>query len=95
MRYFLRRKLGPLPVSSLPVGACESTRPRLIKAAAGLANGPATRLLAAAPTAVRLPTVATRAQKEDLSALELGAHDESDGQHGRAAREVGRRAAEM
>jgi hypothetical protein len=95
MRYFLRRKLGSLPVPALPVGSSQSTRPRLIEAAAGLANRPATGLLAAAPTAVRLPTVTAGAQKEYLSALELGADDESDGQHGRAAREVGRRAAGM
>jgi hypothetical protein len=61
----------------------------------GLAKRAATRLVTTARTAVPLPAVALRADKEHLTTRQLGAEDEANGQHGRAAREVGRRAAGM
>jgi hypothetical protein len=90
MRYFLRRRLDPLPMAPLPVGAPEPAGARQGEPAAGVTERAATCFLATARPAVRLPPITARAHEEHLSAGRVSAYDEADGEHGRAAREVGR-----
>jgi hypothetical protein len=95
MRYFLRRGLGPLAVSSLPVGTPEPTGASPREPATRLPDREPAGALAASAAAVRLAPVAGRADEGHLAARRRGADDEANGEHGRAAREVGRRAAGM
>src|ERR1700722_3443731 len=95
MRYFLRRRLGPLAMATLPVGPPKPPCAGQSKPATRLAKRTSTSLAATSRPAVRLTAVAVRADKEHLATGQLGAHDEANGQHGRAAREVGPRAAGM
>jgi hypothetical protein len=94
MRYFLRRGLGPLAVAPLAVGTPEPAGASPGEPAARLPHREPAGILAASPPAVRLAAVASRADKEYLAARRRGADDEANGK-GRAAREVGRRAAGM
>jgi len=95
MRYFLRRRLGPLSMAPLAIGAPKPAGARQGEPAAGLANGAATRFVATAPPAISLTPITARADEEHLSTGQVSAYDEANGQHGRAAREVGHRAAAM
>jgi hypothetical protein len=95
MRYFLRRRLGPLSMAPLAIGAPEPAGTRQREPAAGVANGAATRFVATAPPAVSLAAITGRADEEHLSTGQVSAYDKANGQHGRAAREVGPRAAGM
>lgn len=95
MRYFLRRGLGPLAMAPLPVSAPEPAGASPGEAAPRFPKRTSTGIVAASPPAVRLAPVAGRADEEDLATRRPGADDEANGQHGRAAREVGRRAAGM
>jgi hypothetical protein len=95
MRYFLCRGLGPLAMTPLPVGASPPTRARLHETPARLPERVTTGLLPAPLSAVSLAPVASGTDKEYLATARQGTDDESNGQHGRAAREVGRRAAGM
>jgi hypothetical protein len=95
MRYFLRRGLGPLAMAPLPVRAPEPAGASPSEAAARLPKRTSTGIVAASPSAVRLTPVALAADEEHLAARRRGADDEANGEHGRAAREVGLRAAGM
>jgi hypothetical protein len=82
-------------MAPLAIDAPEPAGARHGEPAAGLANREATRFVATAPPAISLPPITARADEEHMSTGQVSAHDEANGQHGRAAREVGRRAAGM
>ena len=82
-------------MTALSISTSTPARSGAIEPSAGFPNGSAAGISPTARSAIRLTPIATRAQKEDLTALSKGADDESNGEHGRAAREVGRRAATM
>jgi hypothetical protein len=90
IRYFLTRRLGPLAMAPLPVRSPESTRPSALEPPPRLASRLPPRFATTTRPTVRMATITPRAEKEHLPAVGAGAKDESDGQHGRAAREVGR-----
>lgn len=95
MRYFLRRRPGPLTMAALTVGPSEASGEGRSEPSTGLAKRASTRFATTSRPAVHLARIAVRADKEHLATGQFGAKDEANGQHGRAAREVGRRAAGM
>jgi len=93
IRYFLRQKLGPRPMTHLAIGAAASTFSRRIEATAHLAKLLATRCASALGSAVGVTAVARTANEEDLTTGGASAGDEAKREHGRAARKVGHSAA--
>jgi hypothetical protein len=89
IRYFLWRRLGPLAIAPLSIRASELAWPGALESPPGLANRIPARFATAAHAAVRLSPIASRTEEEHLPAIAAGAEDEANGQHGRAAREVG------
>jgi|HubBroStandDraft_1064217.scaffolds.fasta_scaffold462521_2 hypothetical protein len=76
-------------MAPLPIGSPELPWPRALESPARLANGITARFATAARPAVGLSSIAPRAEKEHLLAIATSAENKSDGEHGRAAREVG------
>jgi hypothetical protein len=89
IRYYLGRRLGPLAMAPLPIRSSELARPGAIESPARFAKRIPARFAAATRPAVRLTPIAPRAEKKHPLTIAACAEDKSDGQHGRAAREVG------
>ncbi len=82
-------------MTSLSIGTAKATGSGALESPAGITKRPAAGFVPTARPAIRLTAIASRTEKEDLAAIRQGTDDESDGEHGRAAREVGRLAAAM
>lgn len=95
IRYFLCRGLGPRAMTPLAISPPMASLPRRVVLPPRLAKLLATALRAASGLTVALSPIAARADEEDLPAFGVAANDESDGEHGRAARKVGHPAAVM
>jgi hypothetical protein len=93
IRYFLREKLGPRPMTRLAIGAATATRWRRVEATAQLPKLLAARCAAALGAAVGVTAIAPTAKEEDLTTGSASAGDEAKRRHGRAARKVGHSAA--
>jgi hypothetical protein len=93
IRYFLRQKLGPRPMTRLAIGAATSTGSRRLEATAHLPKLLATTRPSALRATVGIAAVARRAKEEDLTTGCTSANDEAKRGHGRAARKVGHSAA--
>ena len=93
IRYFLRQKLGPRPMTRLAIGAAMSTCSRRVEATAHLSKLLAATSSSARGAAVGVTAVARTAKEEDLTTGCASANDEAKRGHGRAARKVGHSAA--